>query len=105
MFHTFQFLRRREEKISFFFRNTCAKWKSRQSFFYWAEDDGIEEISMDEFSSGPFINTATTEEEDGENEDGNGGIRSEVAGSALAPSLPPLIQSIGGVLLLSMMIW
>ncbi len=63
---------------------------------------------MDVFSSGPDINTATTEEEDGENEDGNGGIRSEVAGSVLALSLPPLIQSIGDgarVFLLSKMIW
>ncbi len=110
MFHTFQFLRRREErKTLFFFEIHVRNERVDKAFFYWAEDDGTEEISIDVFSSGPDINTATTEEEDGENEDSNGcGIRSEVAGSALALCLPPLIQSIGGgarVLLLSMMIW
>ncbi len=109
MFHTFHFLRRREKKPFLFFEIHVRKERVDRAFFYWAEDDGIEEISMDVFSSGPDINTATTEEEDGENKDSNGGwIRSEVAGSALALCLFPLLQSIGGdarVLLLSMMIW
>ena len=96
-------------KKNLFSKYMC-EMKELTELFYWAEDDGIEEISTNVFSSGPDINTATTEEEDGENKNSNGWIRSEVAGSALALALrlPPLIQSIGGgarVLLLSMMIW